>query len=146
MSRHLMFLLVVLSVIPSTQAFDLNTVRNEPNLEKRSELALNNANTVLQGVKDAYQKGDLEKTKSAAEELGESVELAYSCLIETHKNARKNPKFFKKAELSTRDILRRLEGMVESMSVDDREVLESVRSRVANVHEKLIQAIMGNKE
>ncbi len=146
MPRLLVAGLALLMISSVVSAFDLSSVKNEPNLEKRSELALNNAAAALQIVKDTYERGDMEKAKAAADEVGESVELAYSCLMDTGKNARKNPKFFKKAELSTRQILRRLEGMVDSMSVDDRPFLESVRARVATVHDDLITAIMGKKK
>jgi hypothetical protein len=144
MFRRAGFLFIVIASLGF--AYDLDSVKNEPNLEKRSELALSNAETELQAAKDAYQKGDEAKAQAASTELAESVELAYSWLIESGKDPRRSPKFFKKAELSTRQLLRRLEGVIDALSLEDRAALESARARISNVHDNLILAIMGRKK
>jgi hypothetical protein len=79
--------------------FDLAGVKTEPNLEKRSELALENANAALDQAREAYTGGDLAKLRMELDEVGDSVDLAYQSLEETGKDARRNPKFFKRAEL-----------------------------------------------
>ena len=126
-------------------AFDLAAVKSEPNLERRSERALDNANVALDSAREAYNSADLAKTQAALEEAGESVDLSYQSLEETGKDARRSPKAFKRAELRTRELLRRLEGMRESFSVADRAVVEKVRDRVAEVHDDLLKGIMGKK-
>ena len=126
-------------------AFDLESIKNEPKVERRSELALANANEAFRAAKDAFQNGDLEKGKAAAEELGLSVEYAYSCLVDGGKNARNSLGSFKKAELSTRQVLRRLEGLIDSVSVDERPPLEGIRARILSIHDSLIVAIMKKK-
>jgi hypothetical protein len=126
-------------------ALDLGAVKNEPNLERRSDRALDNANTALDSARDAYSAADLAKTQSALEEAGESVELAYHSLERTGKDARRSPGPFKRAELRTRELLRRLEGLRESFSVADRQTVDRVRDRVAEVHDDLLKAIMGKK-
>src|SRR5258708_13395813 len=78
-------------------AFDLGSIKNEPNLEKRSELALDYANTALDQAREAYVAGDIAKTEAALGELRESVELAYQSLEGTGKDARRSPKSFKPA-------------------------------------------------
>src|SRR5437899_833865 len=126
-------------------AFDLGAVKSEPNLERRSDRALDNANTALDAARDAYSAADLARTQSALKEAGESVELAYHSLEETGKDARRNPGPFKRAELRTRELLRRLEGLRESFSVADRQTIDGVLDRVAEVHDDLLKAIMGKK-
>jgi len=126
-------------------AFDLGVVKSEANLERRSDRALENANSALDTARDAYSAADLAKTQSALEEAGESVELAYHSLEETGKDARRNPGPFKRAELRTRELLRRLEGLRESFSVADRQTIDKVRDRVADIHDDLLKAIMGKK-
>ena len=126
-------------------AADLTAIRQEPNLERRSELALENADLSLSAARSAYNSGDIEKTKSAIGEVQASVDLAYGSLTETGKDARRKPKFFKQAELTTRQLLRRIEGLRESMSYQDRQLLEAVQNRVSEVHEALLTGIMGKK-
>ncbi len=126
-------------------AFDLAAVRQEPNPERRSELALENAGAALGYLRDAYQAGDFEKTKVEASEIEESVTLAYGSLQESGKDPRREPKFFKRAEMSTRQLLRRLDGVIESMSVPDRAILLVVRDRVSDIHDELLNGIMRKK-
>ncbi len=125
--------------------FDLGPAKQEPNLEKRSDLALKNAGTALDSVRDAYQEGDLAKVKSALEEASESVELAHESLQATRKNPR-SAGSFKRAELATRQLLRRMDGLRQVMSAVDRDLLDPAQAKVTAVHEQLIQAIMGKKK
>src|SRR4029077_1141187 len=118
-------------------AFDLAGVKSEPNLEKRSELALNYANTALDAARDSYNQGDYDKTKTELEEVQQSVDLAYQSLSDTGKDPRRDPKFFKRAELRARELLRRLQGLGETVSAADREMVEKVRDRVSEVHDDL---------
>ena len=126
-------------------AFDLAAIRMEPNLERRSERALDNASAAMDAARDASGAGEAEKAKAALGELRDSVELAYQSLVDSGKSARRNPKFFKRAELKTRELMRRLEGLAQAVDSDDRAFVESVRDRVSNVHDDLIKDIMQKK-
>ena len=126
-------------------AFDLAAIKLEPNLEHRSDLALQNASAAMDAARDASAAGDTGKIKGALEELRDSVDLAYQSLTDSGKSARRNPKFFKKAELKTRELMRRLEGLAQSVDSDDRVFVESVRDRVSKIHDDLIQDIMQKK-
>ena len=46
----------------SLWAIDLNSVQQEPNLEKRNQLAIECANSALDTARTAYQANDLDKT------------------------------------------------------------------------------------
>jgi hypothetical protein len=126
-------------------AFDLASVRQEPNPERRSDLALENAAAALTECGQAYKNGDLEKTRAEASEIEQSVTLSYDSLRETGKDPRRSPKFFKRAELSTRQLVRRLDGLIESMSMSDRAILLMVRDRVSEIHDELLSGIMKKK-
>jgi len=124
---------------------DLKAALAEKDLEKRSKLALDNAELALQAAKAAYQQGDIGKTRTAVTEVKESVDLAFQSLNDTHKNPRKSPKYFKSAELATRDLLRRLETFDYDMSYEDREILKPVKERVQQVHDDLLLGLMEGK-
>ncbi len=126
-------------------AFDLAAIKLEPNLERRSERALDNASAAMDTARDASSAGESEKVKAAVEELRDSVDLAYQSLVDSGKSARRSPKFFKRAELKTRELMRRLEGLAQAVDAEDRVFVVSVRDRVSQVHDNLIQDIMQKK-
>jgi hypothetical protein len=125
----------------------LDAAKAEPNLEKRSGLALDNATRALQSARDAYlAQGDMKQVGASLLEVSASVELAYDSLLQTHKIPSRSPKYFKKAEIETRGLLRRIDDLREQMSVDDRDALEKVRAVVQKVHESLLEGIMGGEK
>ena len=73
---------------------DLATIGQEPNLERRSQLAMDFASSALDAARKQYQDGETGKADAALTEVGASVDLAYQSLLETHKEARRDPKFF----------------------------------------------------
>ncbi|HEY1758809.1 MAG TPA: hypothetical protein VGG72_25780 [Bryobacteraceae bacterium] len=127
-------------------AFDLTTIQTEPNLEKRSERALDNANLALDAARDDYNSGNFDKSQNELQEVCDSVDLAYQSLSDTGKDPRKDPRFFKRAELRTRELLRRLEGVGQGMSQIDRGTLDKVRARISEVHDNLLNGIMTKKK
>jgi hypothetical protein len=136
--------LVCVIAAPALRA-DLKAALAEKDLEKRSKLALDNAQAALQAARSAYEQGDMGKTKAAVGEVQESVELAYKSLDDTHKNPRKSPRWFKNAELATRDLLRRLDTFDRDMSYDDRPILKPLKERVQQVHDDLLLGLMEGK-
>jgi hypothetical protein len=133
-------------ILVLTLAFDLTAIQTEPNLEKRSERALDYANLVLDAARDDYNSGNIDKSQNELQEVCDSVDLAYQSLSDTGKDPRKDPKFFKRAELRTRELLRRLEGVGQGMSQVDRGTLDKVRERISEVHDNLLNGIMTKKK
>jgi hypothetical protein len=125
---------------------DLQQAKEEPNLEKRSKLLLDNAEQALKAAREAYAKGDYAQVKALAAEIGESVELANTSLEETGKNPRKSPKWFKHGEIVTRDLLRRLDSFQQEMNVADRPMLDAVKAKVQQVHDSLLLGVMEGKQ
>jgi hypothetical protein len=124
----------------------LQEVKAEPNLGKRSMLALDNAFNALTQARDAYEKGQNAQVEKFTKEIQESVELAETSLHETGKNPRKSPKWFKRAESSTRDLLRRLDAFQRAMDVTDRPMLDAVKAEVQQVHDDLLLGVLEGKE
>ncbi|HKE25209.1 MAG TPA: hypothetical protein VKB88_22775 [Bryobacteraceae bacterium] len=142
MGRVALGLIVLVS---ASWCVDLQQARAEPNLEKRARLALENAATRLQAAREAYQKDDTAGVSANAAELQESVDLAFTSLNETHKDPRRSPKWFKYAEIQTRDLLRKLDTFQRDMSFQDRGLLEKVKEDVQQVHDKLLLGLMEGK-
>jgi hypothetical protein len=125
---------------------DLKRALAEPDLGRRSRLAIENAKAAYQSLRDAYDKGETEKVAAAAKEIEESVDLADVSLKQTGKNPRKSPKYFKEAEISTRDLLRRLEMFQKDMNFEDRAMLDPARKKVQEVHDDLLVGLMEGKK
>jgi uncharacterized protein (DUF1800 family) len=125
---------------------ELDAVRAEANLEKRSKLALDNAASALRSAREAYQAGDTATVTAKTDEIGESVDLAYNSLTETGKNPRKSPKWFKHAEMETRELTRRLEDFAQQMNYNDRAILDKIRARVEQVHDELLTGLMEGRK
>jgi hypothetical protein len=124
---------------------DLSRALKEPNLEKRSQLALENATAAYKAARAAYEKGENEQVAKLAAEIQESVELAHTSLAQTGKNPRKSPKWFKKAEIETRDLLKRLDAFEHEMGFNDRPMLAAVKARVQQIHDELLVGLMEGK-
>ena len=138
--------LMVLLALAQPLRADLTRARAEHNLEKRSGLALQNAATACRNARTAYEKGEIDQVVAGAAEIEESVRLAYDSLVATGKDPRKSPKWFKKAEIDTRDLLRKIEALQQQMSFDDRRHLEGVKATVQHIHDELLLGLMQGKK
>jgi hypothetical protein len=123
----------------------LEQARAEPNLEKRSGLAMDNAMAALKQARAAYQAGDLAQVAAKATEVEDSVDLAYTSLVQTGKDPRKSSRWFKRAEIASRDLLRSLEALERDMSFQDRALLEKLKAKVQQVHDDLLTGLMEGK-
>ena len=124
---------------------DLKPALAESNLGKRSKLALDNAAMALKAAREAYSKGDNEKVAAASDEIQQSVDLAYDSLMKTGKNPRNSPRWFKAAEISTRELSKKLDTFQQEMDFADRPLLDKVRARVQQVHDELLLGLMEGK-
>jgi hypothetical protein len=142
-----MFKLAMLAtaVVLGLGAADAESVTAEPNLEKRSQLALLQANQSLDAARKAYASGETEQFASHIGEVAAMADLSYKSLLDTGKKARRNPKWFKRTEQSMRTLLRKVESIEKEVSIDDRAVVESARKSISEVHEQLLHDIMTKK-
>lgn len=123
----------------------LDEARAEPNLDKRSVLAMTNAVAALKDMRAAYNSGDLAKVKTKAQEVEDSVELAYDSLEKTGKDPRRSPRWFKHAEIQSSELLRSIDSVQREMSLEDRPLLDKTKDRVQHVHDDLLNGLMGGK-
>lgn len=137
-------LAVGLALAGSSRA-DLKQALAESNLEKRSQLALANARSAYKTARDAYDKGDNDRAAAAIQEIIESLDLAYTSLTQTGKDPRRSPKYFKRAEIDTRELMKHLDGFENSMSFNDRPMLEKVKAKAQQVHDDLLLGLMEGK-
>jgi hypothetical protein len=144
---RIILLLLALGLVPATGLLhaDLKAALAERDLGKRSKLALDNAGFALKAAREAYQKGDNPALAAAASEFQESVDLAWDSLESTGKNPRKSPRWFKPAEIETRNLLKKLETLQHDLSFEDRPLLDKAKARLQKVHDDLLTGLMEGK-
>ena len=130
---------------PGLLPADLKIALAERDLGKRSKLALDNAGAALKEARQAYQTGDDKALAAAALEIEESVSLAWDSLESTGKNPRKSPRWFKQAEIETRNLLKKLDTLQHDMGFEDRPVLDKAKARLQKVHDDLLKGVMEGK-
>jgi hypothetical protein len=118
----------------------------ERDLGKRSKLALDNAGAVLKEMREANQKGDSAAVASAVKEFDDSVSLCWDSLESTGKNPRKSPKWFKSAEIETRNLLKKLASLQDDLAFEDRPLLDKAKARLQKVHDDLLVGLMEGKK
>jgi hypothetical protein len=124
---------------------DLGSIKSEPDLNKRSELALENADHAIDEARKASDAGDDKLLQAALTEVDESVALCYNALEQTHSTPRRS-KFYKRAELKVSALLRRLSGLRDAVGFEGRQPVESVIKKLSDVHDELLSEIMSKKK
>jgi len=135
-----------MAIVTGMASADLKSALAERDLGKRSKLALDNASRMMKEARVQFEKGDNDKVAVAAAEIQESVDLAYDSLKSTGKDPRKNPKWFKRAEIETRDLLKKVETLQHDLSFQDRQMLEKLKLRLQQVHDDLLLGLMEGKK
>lgn len=138
--------MAVMLLASASALADLQSVMAERNLEKRSQKALENADRALKGARDAYDKGSMEQAATSLAEVRESVDLSETSLKETGKNPRRSPKWFKRAEIKLRELLKKLDAFEREMNVADRDMLAETKGRIQKVHDDLLIGLMEGKK
>jgi hypothetical protein len=124
---------------------DLTAVKAEPDFNKKSELALANADHEVDVAHQAYSAADDKAFHAALDEIVESVDLSYDSLKQTHKAPRKS-KYYKRAELKVQALLRRLASFRDEVSYEARPPVQAVFKKLSDLHDHLLADIMSKKK
>jgi hypothetical protein len=124
---------------------DLAALKSEPDLNRRSELALINADEKIDQARQAYQAGNESAEEAAILEVAESVTLSYEALGQTHGAPRKS-RYYKRAELKVTALMRRLSAFRDEVSFDFRPRVEAALKKLSDVHDELLSDIMSRKK
>src|SRR5271157_4163671 len=108
------FLLAAVAGMARTDA-----VKSEADLNRRAELAVDQAERDLDAARQAWQGGDWTKTQSALAALKESAELAGTSLQQTKQPPRNN-RHYKAVELKMKNLIRRIDGFRLEVDYDQR--------------------------
>lgn len=124
---------------------DIAALKAEPDLERRSELALAAADRAIDAAKQAYTAGDENAVRADLQEIGQSVDVSYDALQHSGKPPRKS-KYYKHAELKLRALVRRLNSFRDEVSFDNRQPVEALIKKLSDLHDELLAEIMSRKK
>ena len=127
-------------------SLDIESVRNEANLERRAELALENANEAIDRAKQFAVDAKFDKLHLAVVEVQDSVELCHETLAATGKDPRKNTKQFKKVEMKIHNLTRRLRGLAGEVSIEDKPIIEKVANRLDEINDEIVTGIFTKRK
>jgi len=138
-------LAAALQFAPAARA-DLKAALAERDLGKRSKLALDNAAAAMKAARTAFDRGENAKFTEAIAEIRESVDLAYDSLKSTGKDPRKSPRWFKHAEIETRDLLKKVDTLQQDLNFQERPQLDPLKTRLQQIHDDLLLGLMEGKK
>lgn len=124
---------------------DLASVKDEQKLDLRVDKALDHAIKMVDTARQSYNDGASAGMSPALKELWEAVDLARTTLKQMGKHPSKNTRNYKRAELKTRDLLRKLDSLRHDVSVDDRQEMNKLLKRLQDVHEELLLGVMSKR-
>jgi len=136
----------IVCALPLAAADTFDAVMAEQNLEKRSEKALQAAQRHLDEFRKKGDLHDLPAVQAALADIRAGVELCVESLESSGKNARRNPKYFKKAEIGLRKLNRQLEDLRVALPADDRHLAANLLAYTHQVQEDLLLGIFTKKK
>ena len=124
----------------------LARIQANPDLEKRSRLALELASKQLDAATAAYRSDDMEGGRGALALLAESVEVAAAALESTGKHPRRHPRPFKHAEIRTRKLIEELRQARSKAHIQDQGDFDGPIERVERANGALLLGIMSPRK
>jgi hypothetical protein len=128
------------------EAVKLEAVKKEPDLEKRSDKALDAA---LEAVKLARalpgEGGSLADLQKDMDTVIEAVELSLQSLRDTGKKPNKLTRFYKRGELKTREVQKQIDILIQALAFDNRPPAEKAQARMNVLHDEFLFGVMSGK-
>lgn len=124
---------------------DLKAVRAQPDLNKRAELAMENADESVDAARRAFNGGNMDQAHAAVADIQASVQLACDSLRETRKQPRNN-KYYKRVELNMRSLLRRVDALDHDAPFEERGNVEQMQKRLQELHDQILLDIMSKRK
>ena len=130
--------LLLIAGLPAVHAQLLLTeLKAEHDPARRSEMALNFADTAFDNARDFYSKGEIQKGDAQLEDMTNALNECVISLGVVHK-----AKFYKKAELKVAYLQRRMQGLLDDIEVQQRGWAEYTERKLDEIHDKLLDGVM----
>jgi hypothetical protein len=104
---------------------------------RRSDKALTFADAAFDNARDFYTKGEIKKGDAELENMTNALKQCVGSLQVAHK-----ARFYKKAELKVAYLQRRMKGLVDDLSIQQRGWAEYTERKLDDIHDKLLEGVM----
>ena len=115
----------------------VSEIKAEHDPAKRSEKALSIADMAFDSARENYGKGDIHKGDAELENMMTALDECLSSL-----DAARKAKYYKKAEMNVAALQRRLDGLLDDISLQQRGWAEYTRRKLDELHDKLLEGVM----
>jgi site-specific recombinase len=129
-------LLLLLTTWGSAQS-SLADLKAEHDPARRSEKALQVAESAFDSAREFYEKGEIQKGDAQLEVMTNALNECVASLDLVHK-----AKFYKKAEMRVATLMRRMVSLVDDIEVQKRGWAEYTQKRLEGIHDKLLEGVM----
>jgi hypothetical protein len=104
---------------------------------RRSDKALALADDAFDNAREFYTKGEIKKGDAELENMTSALNECVGSLQTAHK-----ARFYKKAELRVAYLQRRMKGLVDDLSLQERGWAEYTERKLDDIHDKLLDGVM----
>jgi hypothetical protein len=115
----------------------LSELKSEHDPSRRSELALDFADEAFASAKAQYAKGAVHQGDALLDEMTAALQECTSSLDSAHK-----AKYYKRAEMKVAYLQRRMQGLLDDLSAEERGWAEVTSKKLDEIHEKLLAGVM----
>ena len=122
--------------VEAQQSF-LTELEAERDPARRSDKALSFADAAFDKARQFYTQGEIKKGDAELEKMTNALKECVGSL----QSARK-ARFYKKAELRVAFLQRRMQGLLEELSVQERGWAEYTQRKLDDIHDKLLDGVM----
>lgn len=140
--RTIFFLFPILAASARKPPASIEEVLREEKLERRADSALDYAEHQMELAGEAYNSQGWDPAFQHLEQVRAGVEAAFEALEETGRRARRS-KHHKSAEIRTRKLVRMARQFDDRLLVDERPHMEPILRRLREIHEDLLNGVMG---
>jgi hypothetical protein len=124
------------SFMQAQQSF-LAVLAAEHDPARRSDKALTLADAAFDSAREFYTKGEIKKGDAELENMTSALKECVGSLQTAHK-----ARFYKKAELRVAYLQRRMKGLLDDLSLQERGWAEYTERKVDDIHDKLLDGVM----
>jgi type II secretory pathway component PulJ len=104
---------------------------------RRSDKALMFADAAFDNAREFYSKGEIKKGDAELENMTNALKECVGSLQVAHK-----ARFYKRAELKVAYLQRRMQGLLDDVSVQQRGWVEYTQRKLDEIHDKLLEGVM----
>lgn len=115
----------------------MTELKSERDPGKRSELALDFADEAFASAKTQYAKGAVHQGDALLEQMTAALQECASSLDSAHK-----AKYYKRAEMKVAYLQRRMQGLLDDLSAEERGWAEFTSRKIEAIHDKLLDGVM----